>query len=485
MRIDKKGLALANDKIRKIPHISKLRRLSRDYNVDIYLVGGLLRDIFLDADLKFDFDFTVSKHVTKIVKEFAGIIKGRVVVLDKELRNIRVVLKKGRMIYNYDFSKFRAKDIAGDLRKRDFTINTLAVKINAFPKLEVIDHLGAKKDIKKRILRCVSQSSFVDDPLRIMRAFSLAGIYNLKIGKETKKLVKNYSGSLGNVAGERLAEELFKIFSAGRSYKIIQLMDSLGTLERIFPEIRPMRNLGQGNYHHLDVWKHSLEALRCFEALAKRKFNGDSRLISYLGRDVAQKRNRAQLIKFACLFHDIGKPEARKRKKKRTLFYSHEKIGRDLIEIICRRLRLSFREEEFIKRLVYFHLRPGYLADIKRPTRRAVYRYFRDTEEDAVGILLLSLADWRATRGPLTDPKKRSKHEKVLFSLIDDYFDKKSRKPVKRLVNGYDVMKRLKIGPSPAVGRILRKIEEARALGQIKTKLKALEYASKIYRKLR
>lgn len=483
MKIDERRLTLLNNKIRTIPHISKLKKLSRDYNVDIYLVGGFLRDIFLKAGAKEDFDFALSRSTDKLARAFSKITKGRLVILDKALRNVRVVLKRGKKIYNYDFSKFRAKNIAGDLQKRDFTINTLAVKINTFPNVEVIDYLEAKKDIEKRILRCASLSSFIDDPLRIMRAFSLASIYNLRIEEETKELVKKYSSHLSDVAGERVAEELFKILSVAGSFRTLGLMDNLSILEKVFPEIRPMRNLGQGEYHHLDVWNHSLEALRCFEALTNRKFNRDLRLLSYLGQDVAQKRNRAQLIKFACLFHDIGKPKARRKKKKRTLFYSHEKIGQDLIEIICRRLRLSFREEEFIKRLIYFHLRPGYLADIKRPTQRAVYRYFRDTKEEAVGILLLSLADWRATRGPLTNSQRRSKHEKVLFSLIDEYFNKKSRKPVKRLVNGYDVMKRFKIGPSPVIGRILRKIEEAQALGQIKTRLKALEYASKIYSK--
>ena len=474
-------LCLVKERIRKIPHLGRLKGLIKTYNADIFLVGGFLRDIFLGVEAKFDFDFAVSKHVTKIAKEFSGIVKGRLVILDKKLRNIRVVLKKRQVIYNYDFSKFRGRSIEEDLERRDFTVNTLAVRINNFPKEDIMGHPAAKKDIERRILHCPYPESFADDPLRIMRAFSLSSLYGLRIDHKTQTLVKKYKNLLKNVAGERLAEELFKIFSARFSYDTVKLMDKLSMLASIFPEIKPMIGLNQGEYHHLDVWKHSLESLRCFETLVNKQLSKDKLILSYLKETVAQKRTREQLIKFACVFHDIGKPKAKRKKKKKTLFYSHEKIGRDLIEHTCRRLRFSLKEEEFVKRLIYFHLRPGHLAGTKLPTQRAVYRYFRDTKEDALGVLLLSLGDWRATRGPLTSTRRRRKHEKVIFSLVEGYLHKKSEKPLKKLINGFDVMRKLKIHPSPVVGSILKKIDELYALNKINTKKQALELIPKIY----
>src|SRR4030042_985332 len=193
-------------------------------------------------------------------------------------------------------------------------------------------------------------------------------------------------------------------------------MDDFSILKEIFPEIEPMRGLAQGRYHHLDVWRHSLEALRCFENLIAKDLAGNRQITYYLKENIAQNRARFQLIKLACLFHDVGKPKARIRKEKKTLFYGHEKIGLKMTEKILRRLKFSLKEEEFIKKLIFFHLRPGYLANTKKPSRRAVYRYFRDAKEEAIGILLLSLADWRATRGPLTNPGQRRKHEAVIFS---------------------------------------------------------------------
>ncbi|RKY45076.1 MAG: hypothetical protein DRP80_00560 [Candidatus Omnitrophota bacterium] len=476
--------SLIKREIRKIPFLNKIKSLAKTKDLEVYLVGGTLRDIFIFGQIqKPDFDFAVSKGTLKFSRDFSSLVGGRLVVLDKILRNVRVVVKRKNKFLNYDFSKFRGKDIFEDLKKRDFTINSLALKIDLLPRIEIIDCLGAQKDFKRRVIRCSSSLSFPEDPLRILRAFSLAALFKFKIDKNTQELIKKNRKLLNSVAGERISEELFKIFSADNSYLIIKSMDSLKVLEEILPQIKPMKGLNQGPYHHLDVWLHSLETLRCFESLVERKLKKDEDISAYLNQEVAQRRKILHLIKFSCLLHDIGKPLAKIRRKKKTLFYGHEKIGQELAETISKRLKLSFKEEEFLKKLIYFHLRPGYLADVKKPTLKAVYRYFRDTQEYAVAILLLSLSDWRATRGPLTSSQRRRSHERVIFSLIRDYFKKLKEKPLKKLVNGYDLMKRLKISPSPLIGELLRKISEKQSLGQIKTKKEALDWAIKYVRK--
>lgn len=469
-----------NKKINKILYLNKLKKLACQHHCDLYLVGGFLRDIYLKKPLKEDFDFTLAKNVLKFTKGFSGKIGARVVILDKVLRNVRVVLKKKKQVLHYDFSKFRGKNLVEDLERRDFTINTLAIKINDYPRVKLLDYLGAQKDLRRRLLRCASKYSLRDDPLRIMRAFSLQALYNLRIDIHTNQLIKKYRPLLAGVAQERIAEELFKIFSTDNSYRIIKSMDKLFIVEQIFPEIKPMKNLHQGRYHHLDVWNHSLETLRCFEKLVRKNLAKSEDIVSYLHQELAHKRKRIQLIKLACLLHDIGKPKAKIKKKKKTLFYGHEKIGADLTKGICQRLRLSFKEEEFVRKLVYFHLRPGYLADIKKPTRRAVYRYFRDTKDEAIGILITSLSDWRATRGPLTSPQRRRKHEKVIFTMMDEYFKKKKETPLKRLIDGYGLMAKFKLKPSPIIGKVLKHIEELQDLGKIKTKKEALNVAKKI-----
>jgi poly(A) polymerase len=188
-----------------------------------------------------------------------------------------------------------------------------------------------------------------------------------------------------------------------------------------------------------------------------------------------------QIIKLACLLHDIGKPIAKNKKGNRTIFHTHERIGMDLAENISIKLKLSQKEKEVLKKLIFWHLRPGYLADQETPTKRAIYHFFRDTQEEGVAVILVSLSDWRATRGPLTNLKKRKKHERVMFKLINHYLEEKKKKPLPKIIDGYWLMKKFNLKPSVLIGEILRKVKEEQVLGKVKTKADAYRIAKRIY----
>jgi len=126
-----------------------------------------------------------------------------------------------------------------------------------------------------------------------------------------------------------------------------------------------------------------------------------------------------------------------------------------------------------------WHLRPGYLADNEELTPRAIFRYFRDTNGEAVSTLLLSIADQRSTKGPLTTKASRIHHEKIVFGLIKEYFRRKKEKKVKRLINGNDLIRKFKLTPSVLIGKILTEVEELQAIGKIKTKKEALSIGKK------
>lgn len=120
------------------------------------------------------------------------------------------------------------------------------------------------------------------------------------------------------------------------------------------------------------------------------------------------------------------------------------------------------------------------MADNLRLSARAKFRYFRDAAEEAVSVLLVSLADQRATRGPLTSPESRQRHEKVVSGLIKEYFRKLKEKKLPRIINGNDLIKKFKLQSSPLIGKILSEIEELQATGKIKTKQQAFLAAKKI-----
>jgi len=469
--------------LKKILYLSTLSGIAKQKKINVWLVGGLLRDIHLYKKKDyFDFDFCVEKDVVLIVKEFSKKTKSKYIVLDEAQGSYRVIVKKKNKIYSYDFTLMRGKDIKEDLSLRDFSINTLAVNLKEKP-FKIIDFFGGREDLKKKILRVIKEEVLFHDPLRVLRGFSFMANLGFKIQKKTLLAMVKYKDLLKNVSGERVAEEFFKILGADHSFKVIKKMDELRVLDEFIPYAKDCRGVYQGKYHHLDVWAHSLETLRQFEVLYNKKLARKKEILDYLSQELSQGRTRAKVIKLACLLHDIGKPFAKKIKNKKTIFHAHEKIGSDLLENIALRLRLSFREKDVLKKLTFWHLRPGYLADQIRPSRRAVYRFFRDTQDEGAGVILLSLSDWRATRGPLTNAARRARHEKIMLKLIETYFKDKKKKPLKHLVDGYDIMRRFNLKPSPIIGEILHKIKEEQALGKIHTKAQCYSVAKKIIQK--
>jgi poly(A) polymerase len=151
-----------------------------------------------------------------------------------------------------------------------------------------------------------------------------------------------------------------------------------------------------------------------------------------------------------------------------------------MAEELARRFKLSNDEIDILKMMVLWHLRPGYLGEFKEPSMRAKFRYFRDTAREAVSVLLLSLADQRATCGPLTTRQARRQHEKVCFALIKEYFQKLKEKKPQRLITGDDLLRMFKLQPSPLIGKILSRIEEAQGIGRLKNKPQAYALARKI-----
>ena len=150
-----------------------------------------------------------------------------------------------------------------------------------------------------------------------------------------------------------------------------------------------------------------------------------------------------------------------------------------MTEDIARRLKLSNDEIGMLKRIVAMHLRPGYLADNEKPTERAKFRYFRDGGSEAIAVLLISLADQRATKGPLTTAASRVNHERLVARFLREYFKKIKEEKTVRLIDGHVLIKEFNLAPSPLIGNVLSELEELQAIGKIKTREEALKAARK------
>src|SRR3989338_44513 len=334
--------------IKANPYLKLIIHQLNKYPQEFYLVGGYPRDLFLKRKKEvFDFDFALSSDAIKISREIARSLKSGFVVLDKEHGSCRIVYNRSGLSCNFDFTDFRGsaastiggRDIFTDLSLRDFTINSLGLDLSVLGKAKnikdiLIDKYGAIKDIKSGNIRVVSDSSLSDDPLRILRAYSLSAVLDFKIEPKTKILVKKHKNKITASAFERVSEELFKILNSGNAFDTFKAMADAGVLDEIIPEVKVMRKVSQGPYHHLDVYGHCFEALKQIEGLFEElKRYRDIQF--FLDRIISGTHTKRALLKFSAFLHDIGKPVSKEHIKDKVCFHGHERTGRNIVRGIA------------------------------------------------------------------------------------------------------------------------------------------------------
>jgi putative nucleotidyltransferase with HDIG domain len=454
---------------------------ARRQKVELFAVGGHVRDLLLHRR-KFppDIDFCVRRNAIAYTRALARTLRAGFVVLDQEHGCARAVVPYPKGPLTIDITDFRGPTLAEDLYHRDFTINAMAVPLASLARgllrTALVDPYHGVMDVRARCVRMVSPHAFNEDPVRIMRAFSIAAQLGFSIDPQTKRTLLRARALLKSAAQERVRDEFFKILQSDRAHESVMLLERMKVLTHVMPEIELMRGVRQGPYHHLDVYKHSLAALAELEPLLRR-YQRLPQIAAYLNEEYSSGRTRAALIKLGVLLHDVGKPRAKRRRGNKTVFYGHERAGLRFVEQLCMRLKLSNAETQALRMFVMLHLRPGYLGDQERPSPRAVFRFFRDAGNESVAVLLLSLADQRATRGRLTTREDASRHERVCARLIKSWC-KQQRAPARvRLVDGHILMRELKLSPSPLIGKMLRHIEELQALGKVRTRAQAIAAA--------
>jgi len=441
----------------------------RERGIAAFIVGGALREYCLGRPVR-DVDLAVPE-AERAAKDFADRVGGAFVALDPSFGLYRVVTGDSHV----DFCRIQG-GIRQDLARRDFTINAMALPAESG---EIIDPFGGLKDLEERTLRATSQTVFEDDPARLMRGVRLAKDLSLSVDPRTLSWMAAAAPLLSKTSPERIRDEWFRILEHDESWESLLLMEELGFLKHVIPEMEELKGVGQNDYHCFPVWEHSVASVREIERLmADLAQLGETapRVREYFSEEVAGERRRLPLLKMAALLHDVGKPLTRRVEEGRVLFIGHDKVGSEIGDLICAALRLSVRESRILHTVIRHHLRPIFLGKEEEPTARSVYRFFRDTEEAAVDTLLVSWADVEAGRGPALKEEMIARHHRFVRERLVDYFSESLTSHPPRLLNGGEVMELLNIEPGPKVGRVLKKIEQAAAEGRIATHEEAVEY---------
>lgn len=453
-----------------------------------YLVGGAVRDALMEVARGGDLDLAVQGDGYRLAAELAAVIgpSATFVPLDRKRGTGRVVIEKG-VAGELDISSFKGDSIDEDLGARDFTINAMAVRLSDLLQSgtdHLVDPRGGQRDLAKRRIRACSPKAFHDDSLRILRAFRLAARLGFRIAAATLEMIPSALPLLAGVAPERIRDEVFQTLQSDQSFPTVQGMDQRNVLGTIFPELLPMKGVGQNPFHHLDVWDHSLECVFQLEELLAGGAGVFGELRStirdYADEQLVTGRSKECLMKLALLFHDAGKPACLTRNENgRIRFFGHEKVSRRIFEEAGERMRLAVREIRLVGEWIGGHMRPMIFTG-EVVSKRALHRLHARFGHDIIGLLLIFLADLRATQGPAREPGESELAFQRVCEALKGFLEA-AKKPQSRLLNGNDIMRALGLHQGPVVGQILKRVAELHATGKINTTQEALVAATQYW----
>lgn len=461
---------------------------------EVYLVGGAVRDAILGREMR-DIDLAAAGDARPVGAAVADYLGGALVPL--EAWNVARVALPGGGGEGRPF----IIDIAGyygrfedDLRARDFTVDAMALPLRCWDTDErfdaIIDPLGGRADLSRRILRATGDDAFQADPGRMLRGARLAGQLGFRMEPDTVRRIRRAAPLLERVSAERVRDEFMAILAGNGARAQLEVLDRLDLLCRVIPELEAARDCAQPRAHHYwDVWGHLLHCVEYAEAVTAGHRNSAIYTLApwtaaeddYFRQIVGDGHTRRTTLKLAALLHDIAKPQTKAPDAEgRIRFLGHSEQGADLAAARLSALRLSRRTVALASAMVRHHLRPSQLRQgCKMPSRRAIYRYYRDVGDAAVDTLYLALADFLAARGPELSPERWANYARMIATVLESGAGPPPREAAPGgLVNGHDLMDALHIPPGPQVGALLSRLREAEAVGEVASRAEALALAS-------
>ncbi len=428
--------------------IVKLNRTFEEAGFEIYLVGGCVRNMLLNKEVK-DWDFTTNATPEEILALFPDGF------YDNVFGTVGIPLKSenGEVVKVFEVTTYRTeegysnrrhpekvtwgKSINEDLSRRDFTMNAIALKIigeKNNPTIEMVDPYNGKEDITNKIVRAVGnpQERFKEDALRLMRAIRLATQLSFSIEEKTLSAIKEDAQFLSEIAKERIKDEFMKILGSEYPFEGIMLLKNTGLLEHILPELLEGVGISQarpGRHHTTDVFTHNVFSLKFCPSTDP-------------------------LVRFATLIHDVAKPRVLgKDEEGYVIFHNHEIVGAKMAGIICDRLRFSKKEKEKITKLIRWHM---FTVD-EHITDSAIRRFIRRIGiENVQDMMDLRIGD-RLGGGTQTAESWRLK---LFKKRVEEQLAPAPFSINDLAIDGNDIMKELNIKPSKQIGEILQKLFE-------------------------
>lgn len=434
------------------PVVGELGRRFEAAGHELALVGGSVRDALMDR-LGVDWDFATSARPEDTERILAGWADA---LWDVGRAFGTIGCRKGD--YRIEITTYRSDtydpgsrkpqvdygdSLEGDLSRRDFTVNAMAIRL---PALEFVDPYGGLADLAGGVLRTPSgpEQSFDDDPLRMLRAARFAAQLGFDVAPDAVAAIEAMAGRIEIVAAERIREELVKLVNAPRPRAGLRLLVDTGLADHVLPELPALRLERDEHHRHKDVYEHTLTVLDQTIELEDRLPDG--------GPDF--------VVRFAAVMHDVGKPRTRRFGPDGSVtFHHHDAVGAKLTARRMRKLRFSTQTIGAVSSLVALHLRfHGYGSG--EWTDSAVRRYVRDAGDQLARLHVLTRADC-TTRNRRKAERLRQTYDH-LEERIARLAEEEELAAMRPDLDGNDIMRILDISPGPAVGKAYRHLLDLR-----------------------
>lgn len=400
---------------------------------EAYIVGGCVRDLILNKEPN-DWDITTNAKPEKIQEIFPdsfyennfGTVGVKTESEDEKLKVIEVTTyrtegeyKDSRRPEGVQF----VESLEEDLKRRDFTINAIAMDIDG----KIIDPFGGQEDLSKKTLRAVGDPSarFNEDALRMMRAIRIATQLNFDIDASTFQACCDLSKNLNNISKERIRDELNKMIMTDHARQGAELLKDTGLMRFIIPELLEGVNCGQNKHHVYSVWEHNTRAL-----------------------EYTCQQGYSLAVRLGSLLHDVGKPRVKRGDGYDSTFYNHEVVGAHMTAKIMHRLHYSNDIADKVTKLVRWHL---FYYNVGEVTESSVRRLVANIGKENVEDLLKVREADRIGSGVVKAVPYRMRHMKFMIEKVSR--DPISAKMLK--LNGSDIMSLLDLKPSPRLGMII------------------------------
>lgn len=443
--------------------------------IALYIVGGALRDFFLGTK-NFDKDIIVDNVEAKdFATSLAQSIDATFIPLDEENKIYRLMLKD--KINCIDIANVIGENIQGDLKRRDLTINAVAVDLKTF---DILDFVGGIDDLKSKRIRQISEQNFVDDPLRLLRAYRFQALLGFELDAELINTISKHALKINQSALERINYELMKLFSGRFADVSIKMMDESGLLEVILPIISDLKKVPPNSHHHLNLFEHSVETVKQIEEIYQ---NSDGEVKKHLEKADFGGVSRLAHLKFAGLLHDIGKFSTWTIEEEtgKHRFIKHDDVGSKMAIQFLKSAKFSKRQIDYLSKMIKYHIYPSHVVCAPEVNEKIYMRLIRKMEEDVIDVITLAKADRLSARGVEITQEIVDNNINALDCLLNFYVNIKDElEPLPKLISGEEIMDLLNIKPSKELGYIIKSLQEAQISGEVTTKAEAVEFVKSV-----